>query len=235
MRGLFKLVFSLAVILVIVAAASEAATRYFVGKDIRDPLSESWQSSVSTSFGFTPLLPALLDDRIADLSIDSGTIGTGTLRGSTLLIDLSDVNISDRENPVAGTVEVTAQVATDTIFEAIQAQGGGGVALLPGVTVSIDGVTAHPDRDALAVEMMGGTASVDMVPRINGGDVVVDIGQAQILGLPLPSAIAQAIQGGATEPVAALPDSLRADSVRVTDYGVEVRLVGDNVPLSDLQ
>ncbi|MBD8507683.1 LmeA family phospholipid-binding protein [Hoyosella sp. G463] len=235
MRGLLKAVITLLVLLVIVAGAAEIAARFIVGREIQQPLGESWQSEPSTSFGLQPLLPALMDDRIDALSIDSGTIGTGDLRGSALQIDLGDVDITDRENPIAGEVTVIARITAETIFQAIQENDGGDVSVLPGVSVTIDGVVPQPAREALVVELMRGTATVDATPRLQDGTVVVDLGNAEVLGLPLPDAVTDAIKGGTSQSVGALPEGLTATAVTVTEEGVDVTLTGSGLALADFQ
>ncbi|WP_187774117.1 LmeA family phospholipid-binding protein [Lolliginicoccus suaedae] len=235
MRGLLKAVVTLLVLLAIIAGAAEIVTRFIVGGEIREPLGESWQSEPSTSFGMQPLLPALMNDRIESLSIDSGTIGTGDLRGSALTIELGDIDITDRDNPVAGDVTVIARITAETIFQAIQEKDGGDVSILPGVSITIDGVVPQPAREALVVELMRGTATVDATPRIEDGNVVIDLGNAEILGLPLPEAITDAIKGGASQSVGALPDGLTATSVTVTEEGVDVTLTGSGLALADFQ
>ncbi|WP_278312667.1 LmeA family phospholipid-binding protein [Lolliginicoccus levis] len=235
MRGLLKAVITLLVLLAIIAGAAEIATRYVVGQDIQEPLGEAWQSDPSTSFGVQPLLPALINDRIDSLSIDSGTIGAGDLRGSALSIDLADIDITDRENPVAADVTVTARITADTIFQAIQENDGGDVSILPGVSVTIDGVVPQPAREALVIELMRGTATVDATPRIEDGEVIIDLGNAEILGLPLPDPITDAIKGGARQSVGALPEGLSATAVTVTETGVEVTLTGSDLALADFQ
>lgn len=233
-RTLAKIVISVVVLVVAVAAVGEALTRYFVGREVSEPLSESWQTTVSTSFGTQLLVPALLNDRVGQLTIESGTIGTGDLRGSSLSTRLNDVDITDRSNPVAEQVTVTVHVTTDTILNAIEARDGTGVQLPLGVEVTIDDVIARPDRNAFEVVLAGGLASVFVTPHVVNGEIVTETEGGSVLGFPLPDEIFAAVTGGTQDSVAALPDGLAAERVEVTAEGADVYLTGANLALSEL-
>ncbi|MBB3036560.1 LmeA family phospholipid-binding protein [Hoyosella altamirensis] len=234
MRTLIKLLIGLVVVVVAAAAVGEALARYFVGREVSEPLSDTWQTSVSTSFGTQPLIPGLLNDRVGEMTIESDTITRGSLSGSSVLIKLDGTDISDRANPVSEQVNITARVTTQTILESIEAQGGGGVQLPLGVVVTIDDVVARPDRNAIEVVLGEGAASVFVTPLVQNGEIVTETDGGTIFGFPIPDEIFSAIRSGTQESVAVLPDGLVAERVEVTDGGVDVYLAGQSLALSEL-
>ncbi|MCW4354302.1 hypothetical protein ONR57_13425 [Hoyosella sp. YIM 151337] len=234
MRTLIRLVVGLLILAVVAVAAGEAGARYFVGREVTEPLAANWQTPVSSSFGTQLLLPALFDDRVGEMSIESDTIQAGSLSGSSVTATLDNVDIKDRSNPVAQRVNVTVSVSNRTIFNAIEAQGGGGVQLPLGVVLTIDDVRARPDRGALEVVLGGGVASVFVTPLVVNGEVVTETDGGEVLGFAIPDEIFSAVRGGTQESVAALPNGLRAESVEVTENGVDVHLAGESLPLGEL-
>lgn len=100
---------------------------------------------------------------------------------------------------------------------------------------------SSPDKVKVdvSVTVFGQTvrASVTGTPKLDAANQSISIGDVSVsvAGSSLPSDIAQSAIDALVKPIKIpLPESLKANSVKATDAGIEVGIAGDNVDLTKL-
>ncbi len=233
----------IAVALVLIAA--EFALRIFIGRSVADSYVESRgnaaataDASPSVSFGTSPVLPALITNDLKNVELDTpdtlqvsnadGAAATPEIAGDPAAhIVLSDVDISNRNDPVAQEVVVETELSPELI-QAIANRRAGGIA-------RISQLTPNPAEGTLKAEISSGFADVDFRPTVNNGGLGLDVEGASVLGFgvdPVAGPIGDALLAGISERFSPEFDLV---SATVTETGLQLTLRGNGVALSSLE
>lgn len=228
----------LAVILVIVVTA-EIGVRSMVSKELSQNLAKNNGISAdgpqhAVSFGPAPLLFSAITRNVPKVDIDVPStldVQNGTGLPETH-IKVKSLNIADSENPVAQTLTLNTSMPTEYLLaQARQASGQGGFL---GDLVKVSAMRTDAARNVLIVELAQGSATLEITPKAENGQLILDASNASILGFDLPpeisDAISQSLRAGADE----FGGELRTTKVEVVETGVNLELQGENVNLSQL-
>lgn len=183
-------------------------------------------ATTSVDLGSGPVLPQLMRGRLdrvdvvaPEVVLDAGTFTDVTARATGVRL---------RAPYTAETVTATGIVPPETIREQIAARGLDLDAAARG-----DGA---PDGSLRASgSLLGVGWGVALVPRVEGGHLLVDVVAADVAGVDvpldaLPSTVRDALTG-LQVPLAGLPAGLSPTAARVVPTGVAVTLEGTDVPL----
>lgn len=247
----------LLVVVALLAAAAEIGARAWVSHRIDEGFQQAMaEESVTapedpeTSFGAAPLLPGLLSRSIGRAEIHAprtlliedplGERGAPVVRGTPAArVLLTDLDVSDAADPVAGGVEITATVPADLILaEANLATRPAGDSLLERMAADLTRMTkVTPDtaRGVLVCEFGGGLASADVTPVARGGAVEAEVSGGALAGIDADAVIAALADAAVSGPVAQIGGGLTVTGIRVVAGGLEVDLAGSDVRLSELR
>ncbi len=175
------------------------------------------QDSASVSFGLRPFLIQHFTHHYRDMRVQTAGNRIREAKGMKLDLRLDDVRI----NPTAesagtlGALDADVTWSADGIKETVQ----GIIPLLGGL---VSGVNTDPAAGTL--ELQGPLGTVTIKPEATNGDLVLSALGVTGLGFPLPRESVQPALDAFTQALTAnLPMGIHAESVAVTDSGVQAR------------
>nr|WP_274709777.1 LmeA family phospholipid-binding protein [Corynebacterium sp. c6VSa_13] len=247
------------VVLAVVAAAAEFAVRWYAGREIADEFRAQATAEnpgftpddPKVSFGLHPVIAAAVTRTVGHVEVD--TPSTLMVRGDDISgqpgshLVLTDLDISDQNNPVAGTLEATSTLSNEFLLatvrhtinaQAAQEAGGGFGAQLLRSLVQVTDVRSDAAADTLVVEFSGGAASATLTPAPSGDAITFAVTKTEVLGLELPEEVTrqltQALQEGISQQLARF-GGLAITQATATEEGLTASVRGENVALRDLE
>ncbi len=246
------------VIVALLLVAAEIGVRMYIGKEIAAGFREHEESrgavvheDPEVSFGATPVLLAALTKNVPsmdmkipetlDIQDPTGDNGRPTVVGTPRSdVTLTDVDITDQRDPVAGHVEVHTHIPVDlmlaeaNISAADATAGGGMLGDLAQQALRLTKLTPHPDRGVLTAEFSGGLLTADIRPVVRDGGITAEVEGGSLLGLPTDDLIRMIVEAAVSGPAHQIGAGITVHDVTVTDQGTTAHLSGDNVRLSTL-
>lgn len=243
MSSVWKFLVGILVALLVLVLVAEFALRWFIGNELRSSFEEqaaadgvTVQEDPSISFGATPLVLSAVRGIVPDVEIT--TPSTLQVTDQDVLgqpgahVTLTDLDIRDRENPVAAhmvtTTEVPVEFLLATVRKSIQEEGAGG-----GI-IQVSDLRANPAEGTLDLEFNGGAAVLNLIPRPVDGQLTFEAAGASLFGFALPQQVSDLITRGLQEGVREQAGEFRIDAFDVIDGGARLRLSGENVALSEV-
>lgn len=248
------IVIGVIVALILALVVGEIAVRMSASKMVTDEfqaMSEAdgvnTEETLDVSFGASPLLLALVTNNVGTVNVEAPNTleitdpaadnGQTEVRGTpSAQIHASNVDVSDRNNPIAESVTVTSQLPSDLILaEANLASrtGAGNDSILEQLASSATRMTSiqpDPERGVLMVEFSGGVVTAEITPVVRNGTVEVDVQGGSIAGFAADEAMRTMAQLAITGPIGDLDvEGLEISDVRVTENGIDVDLEGTNL------
>lgn len=236
--------------IVVILLAAELITRFIVGRQLADSYQDrlavqgvTTDESPSVSFGTSPLLLSLFTQRVGYAEIETpDTLQYGGDSGTTIsgqppsTITLNDLDISDRDNPVAGHLAARAELSDDFLLATAQSalSGQDATGLLQSF-VSVTGVTSS--CGTVTVTFNEGLASVVLDPIATNDGLFFEVTETNVAGINLPDQVSTLLSDAVTKGVNAQLSKL--GTLHVTETSVEEGSVfatveGDNVNLNEL-
>lgn len=233
--------------------AAEFGVRWMIGDQMKKDFASTGQSSEQpeVSFGPTPVLLSQLTGTIPEMtlrtpstvSIASDPNGAPKVEGTPATeIDMTDLNIKDSRNPVAGTIDVRTELPEDFLLAQAQAsmaankQTSGDIAtqLIQGL-VKVTNIDAVAADQSVKVEFTDGAATLTLRPTVENGALTFAAENASLLGMNLPPQVTEVITGTLEKQSTELSGLLKVQDMQVQDDKILLHLSGTNVPLNDLQ
>lgn len=270
MKTLWKTLLIVAVVLLALLLVAEIGLRWYLGSQMKTQFREATEAQGVTaeadpevSFGAGPLTLGVLRGVIPQMDIDTpeSLKITGTDAGSPEVsgtpaakVHVTDLDLTDQDNPVAGHLKATTDVPDEFMLAAIQRafeQAGSrstsgtrvsdGQSLAEGIMrqlIKVTDVTSDPESQALELEFTDGAATLKMQPQVADGTVNFNVLGTTFFGFDLPEEVTemieQALQGSVDDAVDPISTGgLRVEEFRVVDGGAVVTVSGDDVPLSE--
>lgn len=239
----------LVVLLLIVAAllvGGEFALRKSIANQLRDEVGTNAQGEqAEIEFSSTPLLLSLITNTIPSVSIHNPSTvaiaADNTITGNPeMRIDITDLDISDQDAPIAGHLKVNPTLTTEYLLATIQqatTQPSQNQSFFDSIIqsmVKVTGMSTNPATNTLDIEFTDGAGSMSLVPIIDNGRLSFDATNINVLGLDLPEAATDALTQGLRENNQAAINGLGVTSAEVTETGLNLILEGDNVNLKEI-
>lgn len=246
-------------VIALVLVVGEIALRMFLGKEISDGFRQSEEArgavvteDVQTSFGSNPVLLALLTSELGGMNLKTPSTlqitdaraenGTPQIVGSPAAdVTLTDVDISNTNDPVASKVEVISELPPELMIaeaniRVSDASGGSGNFFEDLVTsaVRLTNLTPHPDRGVLTAEFSGGLATVDLRPVVRDGGITAEVEGGSVMGIEADGLISRFAEAAVAGPAQHIGHGFTVKDVTVTENGVSVTLEGGDIALSGL-
>lgn len=187
------------------------------------------------SFPSGLVLPSLVTKNVEAMTIDTPNTlqidnaaalsGPPSIVGDpAALVQLSGVNVENREDPVAEQAVITVTLPPE-LLQALANRNQG---------LRLNEVRPQPDSNTFAVELDSGFAGATLRPIAQGSQLQLKIEGASVLGLDLgglADLIGQATSGLTTVNI---PDGLEVQDASVTEEGLRLELHGRQIPLSTI-
>ncbi|CAN1503527.1 Protein of unknown function DUF2993 [Mycobacteriaceae bacterium] len=177
------------------------------------------KDSATASFGLRPFLVQHFTHSYRDITVQTAGNQIREAKGMKLTLTLDDVRI----NPTAesagtlGALDADITWSTEGIKQTVQ----GIIPLLGGL---VNNVTADPADGTLEIQAALGTVTVR--PQVVDDGLSLEVLKVSGLGFTLPrESVQPALDVFTTALTKNLPMGIRAESVRVTDGGVNARFV----------
>jgi LmeA-like phospholipid-binding len=233
-RGFFANRTSLLLILLIVALlvtavpiGAELYARHVASSKVASAVACEVQDSASVSFaGMPPVLWQYLTKDYSDISVQTGGNQVRSAKGMKVSLDIHDINLNNANNSqgTIGSLNGTVTWSTDGIKQSIQ----NAIPVL-GKFVSGD-VTTNPGDGT--VELKGTFASATVKPQIVNNGLSLQVVSLTALGSTMSTATVQKNLDGLTSKATQnYPLGIHADSVKVTNSGVEGTFSSSNATI----
>lgn len=259
-----KIILTIIVALVVLLLLAEFGLRWTISKQLKDSVgSNSTGQEASISFGPTPLLFSAITQNVPHVNIESpSTVNikhpgdanavpevTGTPQS---FINVNSLNISDPDNPVAGSLSLRTTLADDYLLAVLQksiaenqkhqaapTEGeGNDLGALAGAflqqLIQVTGITSNPADGTVKVDITGGAANLTLKPEAIDGRLSFTATNASLLGVELPSTVSDALTQGLRDQANTMTGSLTIKSVEVVEHGITIEVAGENVNLNEL-
>lgn len=243
MAKIWKFLVGVAVALLIMLLVAEFGLRWFIGNELRTSFEEqaaadgvTLEEDPTIGFGTTPLVLSAARGSIPEVEIT--TPSTLQVTGQEILgqpgahVQLSDLDISDSDNPVAARMVTTTEVPSEfllaTVKNGMEQEGAAGG------LVDISNITANPAEGTLDVEFNGGFAQLNLIPRPVDGNLTFEAAGASLFGFDLPSQVTDLITQALQQGVQEQAGEFDIDAFDVIDGGARLTLTGQNVALSQV-
>ncbi len=253
-----RTVILIVVVLALLAAAAEIGARMYAGRTVADEFrSINAEHGVTTdaapdvSFGSSSLVLGYLAGDIGQ--VDLGTPSTlqvtdpgaeegapGVVGIPPVDIRIRDLDVSDRNDPVAGSATVAVVLSAQLLQasanrEILARPADGAIGAMLADAIRVTGLHSDPGRDLMVAEFGGGLVTIDFRPRAQAGDAVVDVLGGSIAGFGVDGFVQRVADQAVRGPIADLGEDMSIDSFEVVDDGLLVHLSGTDVSASDLE
>ncbi|WP_063821739.1 LmeA family phospholipid-binding protein [Nocardia pneumoniae] len=216
-RALLIALTVVAILLATVLVGGEAYARHSVASCISTQFEKDMGSKIDVSFGPKPMLVTWIDGKVPSVRVNSDDTRFGPAVGMVVHAVFRDVDVADRNGSTIGSSSADVTWSNEGIKETL-----GGL---------VTGVSSSESSGMLTLAVLGGLAELQLKPQIQNGTVEVETMSAQLLGIGVPSDLAQSIVDIFTRSLQSYPLGMSATDLKVTDSGVDVKLAGGHSQL----
>lgn len=250
-----KVLITIAVVLILILAAAEFGTRWFIKGQISQQLqAQSGTEQVEdpkVGLGSSSVLLGLVQQRLPHLDIDipssldvsyedndqSKPVVTGVPKTSIKGRDFT-FDASNPDNMVIGDLTIESEVPREMMLAEInkatsaQAPKDNPFAGL----IQVTNIEPNVDKQTLQMELTSGLATLAMKPKVENDQLTFDVDGVRILGQTLPDNMTEPLRKSLEKSATnAVPGSMRPKDVRVTEDGMAITMVGQDVNMSELE
>ncbi|MEJ6018823.1 LmeA family phospholipid-binding protein [Corynebacterium sp. H113] len=243
--GCLGTILGIVIVVALIAVAAEFGMRFIITKQINDTYDQlnsnrqvTATDNLAISYGTSPVLPVLVTDEIPHMTIKTPATleindraaaagGPEIIGEPASTVEMDNLNVANRNNPVAGTMVITSELSPELI-QAIANRRSTDLARISSLTPN----TAEGVFDA---EFTSGLVKAQFRPVVRDGGLGMDIEGASVFGIEV-GGVAQTLGDAALQGLTApIGHGLVADDATVTDAGLLLRLRGENLPLSTMR
>ena len=211
------------VIVVAVALAgllgAELYVRHTANSIVAKAVSCVVQDSASASFGARPFLIQHFTHSYRDMTVETAGNQIREAKGMKLTLTLDDVRINPTADSAGtlGALDADVTWSTEGIKQTVQG-------IIPFVGGLINDVTTDPSSGTL--ELQSALGAVTVKPGVVDGGLAMEVVNVSGLGFTLPrESVQPALDVFTTALTQNLPMGIHADTVGVTDTGVNARFI----------
>jgi hypothetical protein len=225
--SLLLILLIVALLVIAVPIGGELYARHVASTKVANAVACEVQDSASVSFSpAPPVLWQYLTKDYSDISVQTGGNQVRKVKGMKVSFDIRDIKLNDTNNSqgTIGSVSGTVTWSTDGIKQSIQ----DAVPVL-GAFVS-GGVTTNPVDGT--IELKGLLDRATLKPQIVSNGLSLQVVSLSALGASVPMTTAQTyLDGLMSEATRNYPLGLHADSIKVTDSGVQATFSTSNATI----
>jgi len=184
------------------------------------------QDKATASFGvLPPFLMQHMSGHYTNIHIETAGNQVRDAKGMKLNLDINDVRLQDSANSsgTIGSLVATIDWSADGIKQTIQGA-------VPLIGSFVSGVTTNASDGT--IELEGPLGSITAKPQVVDGSISLAVQQVTGLGFTLPrESVQPALDAFTSTLTQNYPLNIKADSVSVTDSGVQSRLSTQNASM----
>ncbi len=184
------------------------------------------QDEATASFGvLPPFLMQHMSGHYTNIHIETAGNQVRDAKGMKLNLDINDVRLQDSANSsgTIGSLVATIDWSSDGIKQTIQGA-------IPLIGSFVSGVSTNASEGT--IELEGALGSITAKPQVVDGNITLAVQQVTGLGFTLPrESVQPALDAFTSTLTQNYPLNIKADSVSVTDSGVQSRLSTQNATM----
>ncbi|MGW0044962.1 LmeA family phospholipid-binding protein [Rhodococcus sp. NPDC003348] len=215
------LTISLVVIVALVAVliGGELYVRHNVKQCMADQFQSQLGSQVDVGLSAKPVLLQAVDKKVPYITITSDDSSFGPAKDMHVVARVNDVDLttSDTSGGTIGSSTADVDWSTAGIAATIQGEAFGTL---------VTGVTSDQSAGTLQFQVLGNLAELTVKPTVSDGVVRVETIGAEIFGLGLPTDLVSGVVNILTSSLQTFPLGMTAQSITVTDSGLQLSLAG---------
>lgn len=230
--GLFRDPLSIVLVVVIVlalvlagAVGSELVARHIADKTVTQITSCVVQDNVDVSFGKTPFLLQHLAKHYNNITVTTAGNRIREADGMKAQIIINDVRLTGNQNApgTIGALDANITWTADGIKNTIQNQ-------IPLVGSFVSSVSTHPSDGT--IELQAALGNIVVKPAVQNNNLTLTVQSLSGLGFMLPRETVQpALDAFLDQITKDIPLGIHADSVQVTDTGVNAKFLTRNATM----
>lgn len=207
------------VALLAVLIGGELYVRHNVKQCMADQFESQIGSQVDVGLSAKPVLLQAIDKKVPHITVtsDDTTFGPATDMHVSARVNDVDLTTSATSGGTVGSSTADIDWSTDGIAATIAAQPFGTL---------VTGVTSDPSAGTLTFALLGNLAELTVQPTVSDGVVHVNTVGAELLGLGLPTDLVSGVVDILTSSLQTFPLGMTAQSLTVTDNGLQLSLAG---------
>lgn len=227
---------SIALVLVIVAALAlagliggELYARNKADSIVAKAVSCVVRDSAKASFGIRPFLLQHFTGHYRDMRVETAGNQLREAKGMQLTLRLDDVRMHQTADSAGtlGSLDADINWTSEGIKQTVSG-------MIPLIGSLVSGVSTSPADGTIEVD--GPLGTVTIKPTVTDGDLKLDVLKVTGLGMTLPRESAQpALDVFTGQLTKNLPMGIHADSVTVTDSGVQARFITRDATIPNAQ
>lgn len=251
---IWKVIVGFLVAVLVLLLLAEFGLRWFIGNELRSGFRENAEQSgvvleedPTIGFGATPLVFAAVSGNIPEVEMTTPSTLVVNRQGEipeisgapAANITLSDLNISDPQNPIAENMVTTTEASEDFLLATVQRsmaeQSGEGMGgQLVQELIQITDIRSNIADGTLDVEFTNGAAHLNLRPVPTDGQLSFEATGASLFGFTMPEEVTRVITNSLQQGLAEESADLSIDAFEIIDGGVRIQVSGTNVNLSDV-
>lgn len=210
-------------VLVIVVIAALVGGEFYARNRVENCLTTQFESElgsqIDVGLGLQPVLFSLATEKFSSVDISSDDTKFGPAQDMQVQATVNDVDLTstDTMSGQIGSSSADVTWSTGGILATLQEQGVGSV---------VSGVTSDPAAGTLKFAIVGGLAELTVKPVVQGDTIEVQTTDASILGIGIPTDLADSVVSVLTDSLQAYPLGMTPDALEVTDTGIHMTLSG---------
>lgn len=212
-----------AVVVIVALVAAVIGGELYVRNSVKQCMANQFESQlgsqVDVGLSAKPVLLQALDKKVPYITISSDDSSFGPAKDMRVTARVNDVDItaSDTSGGTVGSSTADIDWSTAGIAATIQEQPFGTL---------VTGVTSDPSAGTLQFSVLSGLAELTVKPTVADGVVNVETLGAELFGLGLPTDLVSGIVDLLTASLQTFPLGMTAESLTVTDSGLQLSLAG---------
>ena len=242
------------VILALLVLLAEFGLRAFVKGKITDGVKEQAAQSQTEvtedpkiSFGSNSLLLGALAGNIKQVDItlpstlkvsDSGDGNSDVTGNPEVRMQAKNIKGRSESDMRAGDLNMQSEIPTELMLAQAQKGQAKGQSESNNAFASMMTLTGiEPDTQAgvLNFEIGGGLAKLSMKPKVENGQLAMDVEGGKIFGFDMPQSVVNSVRDSLTKQnQGAVIEGMDVTEVKVTDHGMELHLHGTDVNLAEI-
>lgn len=217
-----NLALTIALVVIVALVAVLVGAEFYVRHNVKQCMAEQFQSElgsqVDVGLSAKPVLLQAVDKKVPYITITSADSNFGPAKGMSVTARVNDVDLTatDTSGGTIGSSTADIDWSTDGILATIQAQPFGNL---------VSGVTSDAAAGTLQFQVLG-LAELTVKPQVTAGTVNIETVGAELLGLGIPTDLVSGVVDVLTSSLQVYPLGMTADSLTVTDSGLQMSLAG---------
>ncbi|MFD4292238.1 DUF2993 domain-containing protein [Rhodococcus sp. NPDC058505] len=214
---------TIALVVIVALVAVLIGGELYLRNNVKQCLASQFESQLGSQVDLglspKPVLLQAIDKKVPYVTIASDDSSFGPAKDMHVEARVNDLDLTTSATSGGTVGSSTADIdwSTEGIAATIQGESFGSL---------VSAVTSDAAAGTLQFQVLGNLAQLTVRPTVSGGVVQVETVGAEILGLGLPTDLVSGIVDMLTSSLQSFPLGMTAQSLTVTDSGLQLSLAG---------